>query len=152
MDRARGEVAHEDLLAAGVALYEIKPSATETKEEREHRRSMTGSSSASLHAKTFAIDARRIFVGSFNFDERSARLNTELGVLIDSPALAARLVQSFDTDVPAGAYELRLAEGGLEWIERAPDGEKRHSREPGAGFLKRAWIGFLSLLPIDWLL
>ncbi|WP_373832596.1 phospholipase D family protein, partial [Delftia acidovorans] len=38
--------------------------------------SRPGSSGSSLHAKTFAVDGERIFVGSFNFDPRSAHLNT----------------------------------------------------------------------------
>jgi len=143
----------KDLLAAGIALYEMKPSRLETEDEREQRRSATGSSSASLHAKTFALDGRRIFVGSFNFDERSAHLNTELGLLIDNAALAGRLGEFFDREVPGGAYEARLSrDGELDWIERTPSGEQRYASEPGAGLLKRAWIGFLSLLPIDWLL
>ena len=143
----------ETLLAAGVRLYELKPTAG--LDERHARGPVGGgSSSASLHAKTFAVDDARIFVGSFNFDERSALLNTEMGLLIDSPALSQRLAQAFDGDIPRSAYEVRLAAGSgrLEWIERTDTGETRHDTEPGAGFLKRAWIGFLSLLPIEWLL
>ena len=41
--------------------------------------------------------ASRIFVGSFNFDLRSALLNTEMGLVIDSPALAQRLAEVFDS-------------------------------------------------------
>jgi putative cardiolipin synthase len=141
----------KDLLAAGAVLYELRPSAAERAAGEERAR--TGSSGASLHAKTFTVDGRRLFVGSFNFDERSARLNTEMGLLIDSPRLAARHAQTFATDVPAGAYEVRLtADGGLQWIERTPSGETRYTTEPGTGILQRAFIGFLSLLPIDWLL
>jgi putative cardiolipin synthase len=45
----------------------------------------TGSSgAASLHAKTFAVDGKHIFIGSFNFDPRSVHLNKELGFVIDS--------------------------------------------------------------------
>jgi hypothetical protein len=51
---------------------------------------------SSLHAKTFAIDGRRIFVGSFNFDPRSAMLNTEMGVLVESPRIALALSQALD--------------------------------------------------------
>ena len=58
------------------------------------------SASAGLHAKTFAVDRSRIFVGSFNFDQRSALLNTEMGLVIDSPTLAQRLAETFDTLVP----------------------------------------------------
>ena len=142
----------KDLLRAGIVLYELR--AVETDEEKERRRSITGSSGASLHAKTFAVDSRRLFVGSFNFDERSAKLNTELGLLIDNPALAQRLVQMFVQEVRTVAYEVRLdKDGDLEWIERNADGsEKRYTSEPRVGIFTRAWVGFLSLLPIDWLL
>ena len=107
-----------------------------------------GSSDASLHAKTFAVDRARTFVGSFNFDPRSARLNTEMGVVIESPALAARLAGVLDRGLPGNAYEVVLADDRLEWL----DGATRHASEPGAGLLQRLWIGFLALLPIEWLL
>ena len=46
----------------------------------------SGSSGAfALHAKVFVIDRERAFVGSMNFDQRSLRINTELGLIIDSP-------------------------------------------------------------------
>jgi cardiolipin synthase C len=132
----------EPLLRGGVKLYELKPTVKEKSGERG------GSSDASLHAKTFAVDRSRIFVGSFNFDPRSARLNTEMGVVIESPRLAARLSDALDRGLPGDAYEVRLAGDALEWT----DGEARHAAEPGAGLLQRLWIGFLSLLPIEWLL
>jgi putative cardiolipin synthase len=95
------------------------------------------------------VDRSRIFVGSFNFDPRSARLNTEMGVVVESAALAARLSDSLDQLLPRDAYEVRLAaDGDLEWVE----GDVRHSSEPGTGLLRRLWIGVLSVLPIEWLL
>jgi putative cardiolipin synthase len=140
-----------DLLEAGVQLFELKPSVRDL--EPDERRSLGGSSSASLHAKTFAIDRERIFVGSFNFDPRSALLNTEMGLVIESPALAQQLSAAFDKVIPRAAYEVRLAaDGRMEWIERTQSGEIRHETEPGAGAAKRGWIGFLSILPIEWLL
>jgi putative cardiolipin synthase len=110
--------------------------------------------SAALHAKAFAVDRRRIFVGSFNFDQRSALLNTEMGLVIDSPSLARKLAAFFDVDAPAVAYEVRLAPGGhdLEWIERTPTGEVRHLVEPGTRWYLRTGVEMLSLLPIEWLL
>ena len=97
--------------------------------------------------------ARAIFVGSFNFDPRSAHLNTEMGLVIDSPALAARLAKLFDDAVPKLAYEVRLAaDGDVEWIERTPTGETRHAIEPATGFFRRAMVRVLSILPIEWLL
>jgi putative cardiolipin synthase len=48
----------------------------------------SGSSASGLHAKTLSVDRARVVIGSFNFDLRSTKLNTEMGVVIDSPALA----------------------------------------------------------------
>jgi putative cardiolipin synthase len=140
-----------DLLRAGVRLYELKPTAEERSAER--RGDAGGSSSAALHAKTFAVDGARVFVGSFNFDPRSARLNTEMGLVVDSPGLAARLAEAFDR-VDVVAYEVRLAPDGhrLVWIERTPAGEIRHETEPGTTWFKRATVEMLSILPIEWLL
>ena len=112
-------------------------------------------SAASLHAKTFAVDRTRAFVGSFNFDERSAFLNTEMGLLIDSPSLARQLASKLDAGFPGAAYEVRLRDGagGLEWIERPPTGgERRLTTEPRTSVAKRALVRFLSVLPIEWML
>src|SRR5262249_3964270 len=122
----------EALLRGGVRLFELKPTARPGDAGKDHRGS---GSDASLHAKTFAVDRSRIFIGSFNFDPRSAHLNTEMGVLFDSPTLAARLSQALDRDLARNAYEVRLVDGRLEWL----DGDTRHSSEPGAGVFKRAW-------------
>lgn len=140
------------LLAAGVRLYEIKPSALA--ESRSGRKGLGGSSSSSLHAKTFAVDDRRIFVGSFNFDPRSALLNTEMGLVIDHPGLARNLGRMFDEAVPRAAYEVRLGADGraLEWIERTPQGEVVHTTEPGTSTMRRLGVDLMSVLPIEWLL
>ena len=147
------EKRRHDLLVAGVVLYELKPAATAESTSEEAK---VGSSAASgLHAKTYAVDATRIFVGSFNFDPRSAHLNTEMGLVIDSPGFAARLSSAFDTVVPRLAYEVRLAPDGsaLVWIERTPSGEeRRYDHDPGTGAFKRGLVKFLSMLPIEWLL
>ncbi|MEO8486813.1 MAG: phospholipase D family protein [Betaproteobacteria bacterium] len=142
----------EALLRAGVRLYEFKPDAAPP--PTDAKKGFGGSGAASLHAKTFAIDGKRIFVGSFNFDPRSARLNTEMGVVIESEALAGKLGRVFDTRVATDAYEVRLRDdgAGLEWIDRSPAGEVRHLVEPGTTAWRRAWIRSLELLPIDWLL
>jgi len=141
-----------DLLGAGVQLYELKPTAA--KEAREDKFRLGASSSAALHAKTFAVDRRRIFVGSFNFDQRSALLNTEMGLVIDSPSLAEGLAARFDINAPKAAYEVRLAPDGrtLEWIEQTSTGENRYDTEPGTSWSLRMGVEVLSILPIEWLL
>jgi len=145
----------EDLLRAGVRLYELKPNRdTSAAKEAAERQGIADSAAAGLHAKTFSVDRSRIFVGSFNLDPRSDRLNTEMGIVIASPTLASRLSAEFDSGIPRDAYEVRLAADGrsLEWIEQEGDREIHHPTEPETSAMKRAWVRFLSILPIEWLL
>jgi putative cardiolipin synthase len=142
----------KELLEAGVTLYELKRISPQSQSARSFVGS-SGSSASSLHAKTFSVDRARVFVGSFNFDPRSANLNTEMGILIDSAALAQRIASSFETGIPERSYEVRLSdEGELYWIERRGQERVRHDTEPGTSFWQRAGVRFMSLLPIDWLL
>jgi len=60
----------QDLLRAGIRLYELKPDAAKEMRDKDSR--FGSGSSSGLHAKTLAVDRARIFVGSFNFDQRSA--------------------------------------------------------------------------------
>ncbi|MFN9029041.1 MAG: phospholipase D family protein [Betaproteobacteria bacterium] len=143
------------LLAAGVELYEMKPDASQAKPRRKNEGApgSSGSSGVSLHAKTFSMDRERVFVGSFNLDQRSVALNTEMGVVLESPALARALSDGMDAQLGALAYAVVLApDGRLQWIERTPQGEIRHDTEPKTGWFKRFGVGVLSVLPIEWLL
>ncbi|WP_159627397.1 phospholipase D family protein [Massilia puerhi] len=142
------------LLEAGVTLYELRREATdEPSRQKRGSGSGIGSSDASLHAKTFGVDGNRVFVGSFNFDQRSIHLNTEMGMVIDSPALATRLSETLGRTLPTRAYEVRLDEqGSVIWIERRGEQVIRHDKEPGTSWFKRAAVKALSWLPIDWLL
>jgi putative cardiolipin synthase len=142
----------EELLRSGVSLYELKRFGAE--EPRPRRGSAMGSSSASsLHAKTFSVDSDRVFVGSFNLDQRSVSLNTELGLVIESPGLAGRLSSALRDRMPELAYEVRLGpDGNLFWLERSGGKLIRHDTEPGSDRWERGMISFLSLMPIDWLL
>jgi cardiolipin synthase C len=144
----------KSLLEAGITLYELRRLSPVTRVNRRARQGgSAGSSASALHAKTFAVDGARVFIGSFNFDPRSAKLNTEMGLVIDSPALAQTIAAAFDTTIPANAYEVRLSESGeLFWIERQEGTRVQHDTEPGTSFWQRAGVWFLSLLPIDWLL
>jgi putative cardiolipin synthase len=108
-----------------------------------------------LHAKSYAVDRRRIFIGSFNFDQRSAHLNTEMGVVIDSPTLAEDLAKALDDKVHLVAYEVRLAPDGesLQWVERKADGTVvLYETDPETSWWLRTRVDLLSVLPIDWLL
>lgn len=142
------------LLESGVTLYELRREATdEPTRDKRGSGSGIGSSDASLHAKTFGVDGKRVFVGSFNFDQRSIHLNTEMGMVIDSPALARRLTETLDRTLPTRAYEVKLDDrGSVIWLEQRGDQVIRHEKEPGTSWFKRAAVKALSWLPIDWLL
>jgi len=141
----------EPLLEAGIALYEMQRE-SDPGRTRE-KAGPFGSSGSSLHAKTFSVDGERIFVGSFNFDPRSARLNTELGFVIKSPKLARAAARSFDENIPRDAYELGLDEDGdLHWIDRSSGEPHKLTREPATSWWRLAYVRFLSLLPIEGLL
>ena len=145
------------LLEGGIKLYELRRLAPAVEREKNPGLSggagVSGSSVSSLHAKTFSVDRARVFVGSFHFDPRSAELNTELGFVIDSTALAAQISATFDKEIAANAYEVRLSDTGeLYWIERRGEESVRHDSEPGMSSCQRAGPCFVSVLPIEWLL
>ena len=87
------------------------------------------------HSKLIVIDKRITFVGSMNMDFRSSRVNTELGMLVDSPELA-EMVIALAARVREGSYRLRLAEGDghLQWVGIENGVEKVWDSEPGVDF------------------
>ncbi len=138
------------MLEAGVVIFEMEP---EFSPAPTQAHGPLGSSNASLHAKTFAVDRSRAFVGSFNFDPRSERLNTELGFVIDSPTMAQAIADAFENIIPLRAYRVRLNDAGaLQWVELRNGEEIVYEQEPRTGFWLRAFVRVLSVLPIEWLL
>ena len=151
------------LLKAGIRLFEMKGPDAWALPRRHFRifrtagpegRFVVGSQSTALHAKTFAVDRERLFVGTFNFDPRSVRFNTELGFLIDCPELAAELHHGFDRRLVERAYEVVLepGTGRLIWIEWTPTGVIRHDHDPGTRRFERVAVALLSRFPIETLL
>jgi putative cardiolipin synthase len=143
------------LLAGGVQLYELKPAPGVKMAATE----MGQSSGVALHAKSIVVDDRYVFIGSMNMDERSKLLNTEMGVVVDSPQLAKAVAQFFATaSLPANAYHVVLgaADGtdpsGLHWqySENGKDVDARS--EPDASLARHAKAQLMKLLPLDGLL
>jgi len=135
------------LLQAGVQLYELKPDASIILD----RASEVGiGATAGLHAKTYQVDGRAIFVGSFNLDPRSIDLNTEMGLVLHSPALASKLVSAVDAALPSSAYHVSLDGGGkLVWTDAAGE---LYDSDPGTSWALRTMVRIGSWLPFDWLL
>ncbi len=132
-------------LDQGVRLFELRADASVAGSER----SGMDPTRATLHTKAFAIDRTRLFVGSFNLDPRSANLNTEMGVIIDSPELAQTFVRDARGAMPSEAYEVILGtNGALRWRGLENDIDVILDREPQAGFWRRVAGGGARWLPI----
>ena len=141
------------LLEAGVTLFELKLRGNTVPKSDMHMKPL-GLSGASLHAKTFAVDGKRVFIGSFNFDPRSAMLNCEMGFLIDSPAMAQQVSEVFDGPLAKVSYRPELsADERMMWLETGPDGKVSiWQQEPGATLFQQITLTVIGLLPIQWLL
>lgn len=139
------------LLQAGVTLHELRP--VDGQAQASPDLGALGSSGSSIHAKTFAIDDDRLFVGSFNFDPRSIYLNCEMGFLIASPTLATDSRIAFENLTRRSFRPMLDDDGAMVWQETAPDGSVMlHRHEPGLDPLDRIAVYLLNLLPIEWLL
>lgn len=85
--RYAGRSAYEELLAAGVRIWEYQP--------------------AMMHAKTFVVDGVWSTVGGMNFDNRSLALNDEATLLVLNAEVGAHLAAAFQRDLRY-AREIRL--------------------------------------------
>ena len=140
-----------ELLEDGAHLYELKRDGERPQGKDEL--GPIGSSGASLHAKTFVVDDRRVFIGSFNFDPRSALLNCEMGFLIDSPTMAQGSTKMFTEALIPRSYQPELQGNAMVWMDPQPDGTMTQiDYEPGLGFGSRIMVYVLNVLPIEWLL
>ncbi len=138
------------LLRAGIKLYEVKRAFSG---QTIRDRGLVGHSGSSLHAKTFSVDGIRTFIGSFNFDPRSAQLNTEMGFVIESATLAQAITTYLDKGLRNQTYEVRKTRiGRLEWIDNTGPGTRRYLLEPNTSVWRRAAVVLTSFLPIEWLL
>ncbi|MBN8224079.1 MAG: phospholipase D family protein [Xanthomonadales bacterium] len=129
------------LLEGGVRLWELKRSGEQPKF------SLAGSSGSSLHTKAMVVDSDHAFIGSYNLDPRSTSLNTEQGVLVGHPALAAELAALFarQTDPGHAWIVTRDGAGRLHWS----DGERSWAREPEATASQRSLAWLVKLLPVE---
>ena len=89
-----------DLLAAGIELFEFKPSpAIQDQLIENYPRIAENNPVFAIHAKSMVIDDQVVYIGTFNLDPRSTNLNTEVGVLIENHELARQLTNSIERDI-----------------------------------------------------
>jgi putative cardiolipin synthase len=145
------------LLEAGCELYEVRPLLGEP--ETGHGLIKSGGSGQfGLHAKVFVIDRERAFVGSMNFDQRSLDINTEIGLIIDSPQIAATIAARFEAIAqPVNSYRLTLGPvtvngRSIQWTTQVGATTRTFDTDPDVDAGKRTLIEMLSLLPIEGML
>ena len=136
------------LLENGMELYELRP---DTDAFRPGWSLVSNQSRAALHTKAMVFDRKAVFIGSFNLDPRSAVINTEAGLYIESRELAERLIAYMSTGVvPANSYRVLLESNGEIVWETVKDGQTvRYRDEPESSLSRRFVAALLKLLPID---
>lgn len=148
-----------ELLASGVKLYELKSTAKNTEEDENKLWRTKRVTTTSLHAKAFAVDGHKVFIGSYNIDPRSANINTELGVMIYDDELAHQLHNALNNadkerndKILNQVYEVSLVDGQLQWRTIEDGKEVIFYQEPKMNIPERMGVTIMSWLPIDWLL
>ena len=141
------------MLACGVALYELRPGGPGAKTPR-----LGLSSGASLHAKAVVVDGEAVFIGSMNLDPRSGKLNTEVALRIESQELGRQLTALFgEATTLDQVFEVKLDEPGntgssLHWQSLENNQPVRYSSDPLASAW-RVWMArFLGALAPEELL
>jgi cardiolipin synthase C len=142
------------LLQDNVRLYEVRARLLNSQGSGQARK-ISRYGNYALHAKLYVFDRQRLFAGSWNYDQRSLLINTEIGLLIDDDALALQVARRFgEMTAPSAAYALFLTRDRLGTPRVAWRTEEGHqvvelAREPSRGWWQRQWVKVLALLPLQ---
>jgi putative cardiolipin synthase len=132
------------LLEMGVKLYEQRAVADRPVDEKVEKEDIL----STLHAKAFAVDRRSLFIGSFNWNQRSINRDTESGVIIHSPAMAAEFVDGVRAWMPEATFRLSLDESNnILWTIVENGQEVSVSKEPQTSAWQRFTAWFLRIAP-----
>ncbi|HXA37350.1 MAG TPA: phospholipase D-like domain-containing protein, partial [Steroidobacteraceae bacterium] len=142
------------LLQEGVEIYELRAVLGSNRGSGQPAK-MTRYGNYGLHAKLIVFDRKKLFAGSMNFDQRSRRLNTETGLIIDSSELAAQTAARFEAMTQlSNSYEVALQspdspKSPLIWRTKENDKIVEYHKEPSRSEWRRLAVDFLSVLPLD---
>jgi putative cardiolipin synthase len=141
------------LLENGAQLYEVRALLGNPRGSGQTAQ-MASYGNYALHAKLFVFDRQRVFIGSMNFDQRSMHLNTEIGLIIDSPELAQQTAARFEAVVnPENSYEVSLVQDvgkskRLVWRTMEGSTSVVYEREPARSGWQR-FQAIFTALPLD---
>ncbi|CAD7838680.1 MAG: Cardiolipin synthase (EC 2.7.8.-) phosphatidylethanolamine-utilizing, bacterial type ClsC [Olavius algarvensis Delta 4 endosymbiont] len=139
------------LLRCGVRLFELD----ESLKDREGKRFtwLPGLAKSSLHAKTMVFDGEIMFVGSFNFDQRSLNINNEIGLVFHDAAVAGAAAKNFEENVNKVAFEVRFSRQGgrqnMQWVGGQGGPDVVFEKEPYATTMQKLTVGIVKWLPIE---
>jgi putative cardiolipin synthase len=131
------------LLDAGVELYEFRDDTAIRAQVADTP--PTHAEFVGLHVKALVIDRRQGFIGSMNLDPRSEELNSEMGIVVESEALARELADIMERDMqPENAWHVtRGRHGGLLWTA----GGQTLTHQPARGLWQRAQDMLFMIFP-----
>ncbi|HEY6458271.1 MAG TPA: phospholipase D family protein [Steroidobacteraceae bacterium] len=142
------------LLAEGIQLYEVRAQLGSTRGSGQTAR-ISRYGTYGLHGKLMVFDRQRIFIGSMNFDERSRHLNTEIGLIIDSPDLAAVTAARFNGMAQLqNAYRPAIVTAApgraadLQWTTQENGATVIYHKEPAPNPWRRLLVTLLAWLPV----
>jgi len=133
------------LIEAGVELYEVRPDAAIKKTRADTP--PVASKFMSMHTKSMVVDRKRVFIGSMNLDPRSYQINSEMGIIVESPDLARKLAGVMELGMhPENSWRVEIdPEGDLLWVS----GAETLTRQPARSFMQRVKDVFFVLSPKD---
>jgi putative cardiolipin synthase len=128
----------------GAELHEVR---IDARDRERHMFPPTDQKSLALHTKMLIIDYDKVFIGSANLDPRSLRLNTEMGLLIESNALNAAVRAEVMPDfAEPNAWKLELNENGdTVWVSEG----MVLTTQPAGSFMQRIEDWMFAHLPIE---
>ena len=140
-------------MKGGVKIHEVQ-AWPETPGSGASKNPGTGSSSASLHTKSFVFDRDRVFIGSLNLDPRSIHENSEIGLIINSETIAQGLMDWVEDYTATNTYELILTESWtgrhkISWISPISQGGEEIHHEPDTGLFQRIGVNLMRYLPME---
>jgi putative cardiolipin synthase len=139
----------KEMLHAGLELHELRPDAASCQTLVANR--CAQGAAFGLHAKSAVFDRRIVYVGSFNVNLRSAFLNTETALIIESPELADRVARSIEENMRVeNSWRVELDdEGSIRWVTVRDGAQEVSTHEPATGFWRRTSAAFFGLFPLE---
>lgn len=138
----------KEIIANNIELYELKPSANDCTNFVRNKGRCTKNNNVVLHAKTAVFDDSTIYIGSMNFNLRSAFLNTESAIFIDSPELNQQLRRQIKKNMNLfSSWKPTILGDDLLWVTFDNGKIKQTRIEPSTTAMERIEVDLLTIFP-----